>query len=878
MNPAINASETYSSKNELKTIQNQFIATFQVGFSHISHAVSKMTSLSKIARIASKIIKFVQIVFGEEAFPILELIKTPIKAVKNVTSTLKIADKTHDLVSLNAQTSKLKIVHKVTSFAANILKTVKFFGSLGLLDLGKAAVQIGKIPIFGVISQLPLGIVINVFQFVVNVLGAVEDAMAFFSLGKKIKSEGSHLNKWNHRSKDIEDILYYVTEEAKLNQLKATALEITKNLENAAPELKMIAKPINKNEIHTQEIKNKMKGNNNKIDGSTLVSTEDKKILQKNISKENRSYPQILNNELQPQKAEIKEENNLAFARLEDVINEKERAVKEVQNEDVIEKSFKPIFKANESLTKGAKRNLSEEIEMMDIPKIKVDQGFPELLADENNLVQIIPKAESQSVPIKNDIYVGALRDLKFNLPDEKLYREQKIQLPHFPYDLHEDLEKDNQKLPPNLIDLLKKEGDAIDFNILHDNKIHPKKNDKLEFNKNKIMDVDLNLNLEENFPQAQPEVDLNQIIEARKDIIDNWQDLHKLNVRRLKAEEAIKQEQDQAKAKIDDVPGPGSGNEAAIIKSLDLDKFHDFEKDHDLLKLSGNADRLEDEPAPGNNPVAKKDIKPPEDHDQSLAPKQPIDSDVSEHGVGDLPIEKNAAISLPDNATKPDQNDINPNLQPNLVEDSAEIKALEQKVKRQLKSLNLKRDSLGQHYRKKIQDTYDKVALLKAKAQENELQITKLNAKLIKWENIVKVISSKDEKALQEVCQHFNAKIDEKNISIQKMKQEKIQKTFSFIYRIAKVVLASASIFLFFSGVGTTAALAGLVILTVLTYSFGVFKFFWNETHKNEININKLSKLKKTNEKKAATKRRNRICIPKYENQAAHRLVKIKA
>ena len=44
--------------------------------------------------------------------------------------------------------------------------------------------------------------------------------------------------------------------------------------------------------------------------------------------------------------------------------------------------------------------------------------------------------------------------------------------------------------------------------------------------------------------------------------------------------------------------------------------------------------------------------------------------------------------------------------------------------------------------------------------------------------------------------------------------------------------MVAVAAVFLFFTGIGSVPVLASYFLLNIFTYSFGIFKFFWQEKH----------------------------------------------
>jgi len=127
----------------------------QKGILYLSNAFSKIASVSKLSNVTLKIIKLSHVVFGDEAFPALNLMSMPLKSIKDITGTLKLPEKTRGLFNLTKGSSGLHVAHKVVSYILSILKVVKYFGFLGLLKLGEIAASVGKIPIIGLITKVP---------------------------------------------------------------------------------------------------------------------------------------------------------------------------------------------------------------------------------------------------------------------------------------------------------------------------------------------------------------------------------------------------------------------------------------------------------------------------------------------------------------------------------------------------------------------------------------------------------------------------------------------------------------------------------------------------------------------------------------------------
>lgn len=209
------------SSDSLKIDKKNFKHFFQDAFSFVAQTFTKIGTVSKISNIAAKVIKLVQVIWGEDFFPTLDLIKLPIKSIKNVTGIMKLADKGSEFVCpedsahpakqrpfwLNPGTSNIKVAHKVVTAVASILKAVKFLGSLSLLNLAKAAEAIGKIPVLGVLSQIPFSIMINVVQCIGRLMGAIVDIKSLIDLEGKLKKNGVSTDKWTQRIQNLQTIL-----------------------------------------------------------------------------------------------------------------------------------------------------------------------------------------------------------------------------------------------------------------------------------------------------------------------------------------------------------------------------------------------------------------------------------------------------------------------------------------------------------------------------------------------------------------------------------------------------------------------------------------------------------------------------------------------
>lgn len=643
---SITYNDRVSTLNNSSSIGNSLKTFCHNAICYVGNYVSKLSGISKISNIATKIIKFVQIIFGEEYFPVLNLIKKPVKAVKHTTSTLKLATKTHDLLALNSKAHGLHIAHKVTSFATTLLKTVKFFGSLGLLNLGKYAAQIGKIPIFGIISKLPLGIVINMFQFTVNVLGAIEDALEFFTLNKKINNDETNLTQWQRRNREIEEILQYVKDETKLSYLKAQVFE-ENGVEQDFPD----------------------------------------KRIQKDESRELPSF---------------------------------------IETSDQQEQE--PMF---------------IRLQKADFAKSVPEFPQPLIDFDANINIHAVPHLEFHQAN-------QAFLDFENGGKQRVLFQEPK-------FNNKLDQQEDNTKKVPPRID--------------KGNKVHQPINQKTGLTESDIDRLAFST-LDKGVHQ---QVDFEPLFSGlgKKPLLGN--NLHPIG-KSHPSRDAVKE-----------------------IQFVDKLKNPSF---IDPLAINKNAAEL-------NPPILK-----------------PQKQDLNCNSI--IPIIHAKEEELLNPQPQPYRRDV-----PLVIKETNESRLLQKKINDQRRSIIIKREALKNHYQAKINAAKITIEEIQNNAEENKGHLENLNAKVIKWENIARVVIDNDEKALNALHQKLQIKIEEKTGNIVALKQAKIQQVLSFLYRTAKVVLAVSSIFLFFTGFGATPVLAGFLILHVVTYSFGIFKFFWHETHR---------------------------------------------
>lgn len=691
-------------------VKSKIKKAFQEGISYIANSVSKLSGISKLSNLALKIIKLVAIVFGEEQFPVLILLKQPLKAIKNSTSVFKLADKAHDVVSLNAQTPAIRVAHKVTSFGTSILKTVKIGGSLGLIDLGACAAKIGKVPVLGIISKLPLGIVINVFQFAVNVLGAIEDALDFFSFEKKESSNQFRLNKWNQRNQALDEMLKFVKKEAELRQLKQTAVQ----------------------QAYAKQ--------NPKGDDLLGVQAVTEIAIPKAVK--------IKNQELQAQKLQ-----NFPLSQ------KQERLAAPIIDMPLSESA---------AVTPAKKIDFDKELKRAEPVNQKDYQALLEPKAAPVIVGQMMAQGGSQALYNRFDLdQMGLFEKEKqnFSVTDKTQSRGNET-APKF------DAQA-KQQAPQT-----KNEIDAIAEDVFN---IMPKK-------KGTVLLDDL-----EKLPNLH-EIDF----QNPKTIFNAGEPMFEEIKYGLKTPQAI------VNITNEDVP----------------------QKD---LKIDPRT-LLEEVIEPRNEP--QQNLPEPKNVEQTI--EEPV-KDIAQPILEEQPLIEpfKDAVGQPPEKIKQKDVPVPLVVEKVKIEETKEIKDLQKVVDMQRHDFEAKRNSLKEHYYAKVAEVKKRLEAIKPENEVDHNAIQKLNAKVIQWEKIIYALERGDEELLGEVALQFKFKIGEKKKTFEILKEAKVQKVFSFIYRVAKVVLAASSIFLFFTGIGIPAVLAGFIVLSILTYSFGVFKFFWSETHK---------------------------------------------
>jgi len=134
-------------------------------------------------------------------------------------------------------------------------------------------------------------------------------------------------------------------------------------------------------------------------------------------------------------------------------------------------------------------------------------------------------------------------------------------------------------------------------------------------------------------------------------------------------------------------------------------------------------------------------------------------------------------------------------------------------------------------HYLAKIQAASNQLKKLEM-SKATQAMIEPLKIKVEKWELVLKALEENQMDLIVQTKNLFHEKAQEKKNELKLVKQAKIQKTFSLVYRAAKIMVAVAAVFLFFTGIGSVPVLASYFLLNILTYSFGIFKFFWQEKH----------------------------------------------
>ena len=184
--------------------KNKFWNKFK-SFASSSH------TLNKIVKLVLKLFDFIEKAFKTNLGPIAPL-KKGFKSFKELYSAAKIIDKTkfwvcsedpndplkHKPAWLNTGTTGYKIAGKVFSFVASIMTTIKFLDG-NLLNLGKIASKLSKIPVIGFIFTCPLKIVKKIIKFCSNALRVVDEQLTAFREREKIKLANKKIAKWQDR-------------------------------------------------------------------------------------------------------------------------------------------------------------------------------------------------------------------------------------------------------------------------------------------------------------------------------------------------------------------------------------------------------------------------------------------------------------------------------------------------------------------------------------------------------------------------------------------------------------------------------------------------------------------------------------------------------
>lgn len=651
-------------KKHSKETFSKLKKTFQHTVSYISHSVNKLSNMSKLSNLTLKIIKFATLILGEENVSFLLPVKTPLKTVKNVTGTLKLADKSYGLINVNSKTSSLQVAHKVTSFVSSVLKTIKYCGSLGLIQLGKFASAIGKIPVFGIITKMPLGIVIDVLQFVVNVLGVIEDGQSIFALGNNIKkTENKHL-EWEKQTKEIEELIRLTKESANIRD----------------------------------------------------------KLIQ---------------------------------SRKHSLINQPSQTDPFLSQTFTIEKI--PLLPASKMESAA---ELTAEIQL---PAIELAANPVHPAFVENELEQIAKK-RPHIQPKLSTVTVGHVVDLQYDQSPEKLYdRFDHEKMGHF------DHEKKQQKSS--------KEIENFKNHLNSRDHVHELANDIVkeltktstgEVNVKNLSSVNDRMNLFEIEPNIPDKVILN----------------------------------------------------AGEVLPKEFKETAEMEKMSAPAQLIAVSESLETESAASQKPSSI-DL---------------IDSTRTQAQLSSTVPSVFAANSMLSVSKEQPVNSVE-------AEVPEEIKQLQSKVDQQTVLFNEQIGKLKAFCCENIAKANSYFAESRTMPGERK---DKWQSKVMKWEKILNALEEGELSLLDEINQQFALELQRKKNSIEMFKQVKIQRILSLIYRAAKVVLAAASIFLFFSGIGTTLILAGYITFAILTYAFGIFKFFWKEMHTQQLHAFKKFELSK--------------------------------
>lgn len=651
----------------------------QKGIYYLSEAFSKIASVGKLSNVTLKIIKLAQVVFGDEAFPTLNLMSMPLKSIKDITGTLKFPEKTRGLFHLNKDSSGLHVAHKIVSYVLSILKVVKYFGFLGLLKLGEFAACVGKIPVIGLIAKVPLGVAIHILQFTTSVLGAVEDIIDFLALNQKKDKTLKSLSKWDQRTQQLEEIIKAIKAQAQTDLNSQIDAQDGDGIKQPGDKPETLEKP------------------------GLIVSNE--KVNQH----ANPQHPLVVHA----------------------IIETSENSTLPVPSE-----------KANQTL------NPPSPVVVQAIPDIK----FNDLTGVFSNL--------NQSKKLSDEHNLNYLQD--------------------------------SSKLDQNSSGILTQSKSLISAENSVTYQTPMSSSRSLDLTGNFIEDIldrlD-SLDKDSNYLAAMTHVDeMQELVSALPSVLSNQNvpDLVDSLLGRSTLEDSTHQQD--------------SSLELEVINHIE--ERNSSNKTQSLSTTSPIHNSIESSLNTLSESAANDAIVVAETH-KSIIP----DPTTQETYKGNVDIGRDLKIATEDGGGKARRLLIHANQNHSASKE------------------------LQEHYHAKIQAASNQLKKLEM-SKDAQTRIEPLKIKVEKWEVVLKALEENQMDLIVQVNNQFYEKAQEKKNELNLIKQAKIQKTFSLVYRAAKIMIAVAAVFLFFTGIGSIPVLAGYFLLNILTYSFGIFKFFWQEKH----------------------------------------------
>lgn len=666
----------------------------QKGILYLSNAFSKIASVSKLSNVTLKIIKLAQVVFGDEAFPTLNLMSMPLKAIKDITSTLKLPEKTRGLFILTKGSSGLHVAHKVVSYILSMLKAVKYFGFLGLIKLGEVAASVGKIPVIGLITKVPLGVAIHVLQFTTSVLGAVEDILDFLALNQKKDNTLKSLVKWEQRTQQLEEIIKAIKAQTQADRPSQVDPKEADGTKQAGDTPKSLEKP---GSIVPNEKLNQSTSPQPPMVVQTITETS---------------------------------ENSTPFAT-------QEKASQTINPPSPVVVQAIPDIKFNDLTSVFSSLNQSKKLS--DELSLNYLQGSSKL--DQSSLGILTPSKtlapEQNSITYQNPTSSSRSLDLTGSLIED-------------------------------IIDRLGQSRSS---------------------------------NRDSNPVTAMTHVD--DMIQSVTDLPSGLSD------------------QNLPDQKVPDQKVPDLID--SLLGRSTLEDLTDHQDPSPALEVTRNIEER----------------NTPNKHQSSATTTYPMDTSIQSIQLNTLTESVSNEVTvfaetpksiIPDPTTQETYKgnvDQGRDLKITTEDDGIKTRSLLIRVSQNHRASK----GLQERYRSKIQAASDQLKKLEM-SKDAQTMIEPLKIKVEKWELVLKALQENQMDLIVQTKNLYYEKAQEKKNELKLVKQAKIQKTFSLVYRAAKIMIAVAAVFLFFTGIGSIPVLVSYFLLNILTYSFGIFKFFWQEKH----------------------------------------------